>query len=56
MAGHMGSNRVTVRHLEIFEADPVRNLLLVKGAVPGARTGLLLIKKSARRKEVQVPA
>ena len=50
MAGHMGSNRVTVRHLEIFEADPTRNLLLVKGAVPGAKNGLLLIKKSARGK------
>lgn len=50
MAGHMGSNRVTVRHLEVFEADPTRNLLLVKGAVPGAKNGLLLIKKSARGK------
>jgi large subunit ribosomal protein L3 len=50
MAGHMGSSRVTVRHLEIFEADPTRNLLLVKGAVPGARNGLLLIRKSARGK------
>ena len=46
MAGHMGNSRVTVRHLEICEADPARNLLLVKGAVPGARNGLLLIKKS----------
>ena len=50
MAGHMGNNRVTVRHLEVFEADPARNLLLVKGAVPGARNGLLLIRKSGRRK------
>ncbi len=47
MAGHMGSERVTVRHLEVFEADPDRNLLLVRGAVPGARNGLLLIKKSS---------
>jgi large subunit ribosomal protein L3 len=46
MAGHMGNSRVTVRHLEVFEADPARNLLLVKGAVPGATNGLLLIKKS----------
>jgi len=50
MAGHMGSNQVTMRHLEIFEADPTRNLLLVKGAVPGARNGLLIIKKSYRGK------
>jgi large subunit ribosomal protein L3 len=47
MAGHMGSRRVTVRNLEVVEADPGRNLLLVKGAVPGARNGLLLIRKSA---------
>jgi len=50
MAGHMGNSRVTMRHLEVFEADPARNLLLVKGAVPGARNGLLLIRKSGRRK------
>jgi len=46
MAGHMGDSRVTVRHLEVFEADPARNLLLVRGAVPGGRNGLLLIRKS----------
>jgi large subunit ribosomal protein L3 len=47
MAGHMGNRRVTVRNLEVVEADPGRSLLLVKGAVPGARNGLLLIRKSA---------
>jgi large subunit ribosomal protein L3 len=46
MAGHMGNRRVTVRNLEVVEADHERNLLLVKGAVPGARNGLLLIRKS----------
>jgi large subunit ribosomal protein L3 len=46
MAGHMGNSRVTARHLEVIEADPARNLLLVKGTVPGARNGLLLIRKS----------
>ncbi len=50
MAGHMGNSRVTVRQLEVFEADPARNLMLVRGAVPGARNGLLLIKKSRRGK------
>ncbi len=49
MAGRMGNDRVTVR-LEVFEADPERNLLLVKGAVPGNKKGLLLIKKSVGRK------
>ena len=48
MAGRMGGERVTVRHLEVLTADPERNLLLVKGAVPGNRNGLLLIRKSAR--------
>ena len=50
MAGHMGDRRTTVSHLEVFETDPARNLLLVKGAVPGGRNGLLLIKKSGREK------
>ena len=50
MAGHMGNRRVTVCNLEVFKADPARNLLLVKGAVPGTRNGLLLIRKSRRGK------
>ena len=50
MAGHMGNDRVTERHLEILKADPERNLLLVKGAVPGAKNGLLLIRKSGKGK------
>jgi len=50
MAGHMGDRQVTARNLQISEADPARNLLLVKGAVPGGRNGLLLIKKSGRGK------
>ena len=47
MAGRMGNQRVTVRKLEVLKTDPARNLLLVKGAVPGAKNGLLLITKSA---------
>jgi len=50
MAGHMGNKRVTVCNLEVFEADPARNLLLVRGAVPGMRNSLLLIRKSGRGK------
>ena len=45
MAGHMGNRRVTGRNLEVIQADPKRNLLLVKGAVPGANGGLLIIEK-----------
>jgi large subunit ribosomal protein L3 len=46
MAGHMGDERVTVKKLRIVRADPDRNLLLVKGAVPGARNALILVKKA----------
>jgi len=46
MAGHMGNSRVTVRHLQVYKTDPERNLLLIRGAVPGAKNGLLLIKKA----------
>ena len=45
MAGHMGNKRVTARNIEVIQADPERNLLLVKGAVPGANGGLLIIEK-----------
>jgi large subunit ribosomal protein L3 len=51
MAGHLGNERVTVSNLVIHEADPARNLLLIKGAVPGARNSLLLIRKSRRGKK-----
>lgn len=46
MAGHMGDERVTVRRLKVVEADAERNLLLVHGAVPGAKKGLVIIRKS----------
>lgn len=46
MAGRMGGERVTVADLEVVQADPERNLLLIKGAVPGGVNGLLLVKKA----------
>jgi large subunit ribosomal protein L3 len=48
MAGHMGHDRVTVLNLEIVQADTERNLLLVKGAVPGADGGLVLIRSAVK--------
>lgn len=51
MAGHMGNERVTVRCLKVIESDPERNLLLVEGAVPGARNGLVTIRRSAKNRE-----
>jgi len=49
MAGHMGNVRVTAKKLQVIQADPERNLLLVKGSVPGATGGLLMIKKHVMR-------
>jgi large subunit ribosomal protein L3 len=46
MAGHMGSERVTQVGLVIHEVDAERNLLLVKGSVPGARNGLVEIREA----------
>lgn len=46
MAGHMGSQRVKALRLEVIKADAERNLLLVKGAVPGPSDGLVMIEKS----------
>jgi len=48
MAGHLGSERVTVQNLEIVRVDAERNLLLVKGAVPGATGGDLIIKPAVK--------
>jgi large subunit ribosomal protein L3 len=45
MAGRMGNARITVKKLQIIQADPERNLLVVKGSVPGANGGLLMIRK-----------
>ncbi len=49
MAGHMGNARVTAKKLQVIQADPERNLLVVKGSVPGANGGLLMIKKHVMR-------
>jgi large subunit ribosomal protein L3 len=46
MAGHMGDARATVKQLRVVRADAERNLLLVKGSVPGAPNALILVKKA----------
>lgn len=48
MAGHMGAERVTVQSLEVVRVDTDRNLLLVKGAVPGATGGDVLIRQTVK--------
>jgi large subunit ribosomal protein L3 len=46
MAGQHGNARVTVRNLEVMRVDPERNLLFVRGAVPGHKNGLVKIRKA----------
>jgi large subunit ribosomal protein L3 len=48
MAGHMGAERVTVQTLEVVRVDAERNLLLVKGAVPGAPGGDVIVKPAVK--------
>lgn len=46
LPGHMGSNKVKIKNLEIVKVDIQRNLILVKGAVPGAKGTILIIDKT----------
>jgi len=48
LPGHLGMERVTVQNLEVVKVDADRNLLAVKGAVPGPKGGLVLIKQAAK--------
>ena len=49
MAGRMGNQRVTVQNLRVMMVDAERNLLAVKGGVPGAKNGLLLIREARKQ-------
>src|SRR5919204_5780368 len=53
LPGRMGADRVTVPHLEVVRVLPEQHLLLVKGAVPGATGGLLLVRKSVKLSKAQ---
>jgi large subunit ribosomal protein L3 len=46
MAGHMGDERTTIKKVRVVRTDTERNLLLVKGSLPGARGSLILVKKA----------
>ena len=50
MAGHMGAERVTVQTLEVVRVDAERNLILVKGAVPGAPGGDVVVRPAVKAK------
>ena len=49
MAGHMGNETVTIQNLEVVKVIPEKNLIMVKGAVPGHRNGYLLIRKALKK-------
>ena len=48
MPGHMGAVRVTVQNLEVVRVDAEKNLILVKGAVPGPKKSLVMLKESVK--------
>jgi large subunit ribosomal protein L3 len=50
MAGHMGDKQRTIQNLEIVKVDVERNLLLIKGAVPGSKGGNVMVKPSVKAK------
>jgi large subunit ribosomal protein L3 len=54
-AGHMGSERVTTRNLRVEKIDAENHLLMVRGSVPGADGGYLIIRKAVAAKRVTVP-
>ena len=48
LPGHMGHERITVQNLEVVRVDAERNLILVKGAIPGARGGLVMVRETVK--------
>ncbi|MDQ3940218.1 MAG: 50S ribosomal protein L3 [Actinomycetota bacterium] len=48
MAGHLGHRRVTTLNLKVITADPERNLLLIRGAIPGPKGGLVMVRSAVR--------
>ena len=48
MAGHMGAQRVTVQNLEVVRVDAEKNLILVKGAVPGPKKSLVMVRDAVK--------
>ncbi len=50
MAGHMGAERVTTQNLEVVKVDVERNLILIKGAIPGAPGGDVIVRPAAKKR------
>jgi large subunit ribosomal protein L3 len=53
MAGHMGAERVTIQNIEIVRVDVAQGLLMVKGAIPGANGGDLVVRPAIKSRGVQ---
>ncbi|MFH0935909.1 MAG: 50S ribosomal protein L3 [Candidatus Omnitrophota bacterium] len=53
LPGHMGDQRVTLQNLRVIRADAEKNLILVKGAVPGAKNSYLMIRQAKKKKAVE---
>lgn len=51
MAGQMGNKRVTSMNLEIVKVDPEQNIVLLRGAIPGAKGSLVMVKQSSKSKK-----
>ena len=51
MAGHLGHVRVTTLNLKVIQADADRNLLLIRGAVPGPKGGLVMVRSAVRERQ-----
>ena len=50
MAGHLGDARCTVQNLEVVRTDPERGLIMVRGAVPGAKGGWVTVRDAVKKK------
>lgn len=48
MAGQYGNERVTIQNLSVVKVDAARNLLLIKGAIPGPKGGLVIVKSTVK--------
>jgi large subunit ribosomal protein L3 len=56
MAGRMGGHQVTSLNLEVVQADPDKQLVLVKGAVPGPRGGMVVLRDTVKGTNGKVPS
>jgi large subunit ribosomal protein L3 len=59
MAGHMGDEQVTTQNLEVVSTDADRGIILIKGAVPGAKGGYILVSDAVKKpppEDVPMPA